>query len=148
MKWKLLPLAGLAAICCCGCTREQAASRPLTGNHVLEGGWLASDGTLFVFRPGGTFHGHDWQRSEIWGNWVALSRDRIGFQSLMHDSSYRPQYAIIDSANTQQMHYIVTGGNHFITARRIPAQEAEAAIQKIVKPAIHHPPDGRLKPVD
>ena len=37
------------------------------------------------------------------------------------------------------MDYIVTGGTHFIAAKRIPTDEAEAAIKMIVEQRIHYP---------
>jgi hypothetical protein len=118
-----------------------AACAPTRGGHPLEGGWLADDGTVFVFRPDGTFHGYDFRKREIWGNWVTLSDARIGFQSLLHDSFYNPQYAIIDATNRDRMNYIVTGGNHFIDARRVDPGEAAAAVRLVVEPAVHRPGD-------
>jgi hypothetical protein len=115
------------------------ACAPVRDPHPLEGGWLADDGTVFVFRPDGTFHGYDFRRREIWGNWVALSPARIGFQSLLHDSFYDPQYAIIDATNSARMDYIVTGGNHFIGARRVDPAEADAAVRMVVEPQVHRP---------
>lgn len=122
----------LAALCLAACEPER-------GTHPLEGGWLADDGTVFVFRPDGTFHGYDWRRKEIWGNWVVLSPVRIGFQSLLHDSFYNPQYAIINATNPARMDYIVTGGTNFIGARRVPPQEAAAAVRLVVEPEVHRP---------
>jgi hypothetical protein len=116
--------------------------------HALEGGWLADDGTVFLFRPDGTFHGYDFRHREIWGNWVSLSKERIGFQSLLHDSFYNPQYALVDPTDKEQMDYIVTGGTHFIRAERISAGEADAAIQMVVKPRIHHPKRAESVPGD
>jgi hypothetical protein len=116
---------------------EQPAPAPR--NHVLQGAWLADDGTIFIFRPDGTFHGVDFRRREIWGNWVKLSNQRIGFQSLLHDSYYNPQYAIIDPDDANAMDYIVTGGNNFIRAKRIPATEAQFAVDLIIAPEIHRP---------
>lgn len=115
------------------------ACEPPRGAHPLEGGWLADDGTVFVFRPDGTFHGIDWRKREIWGNWVTLSPSRIGFQSLLHDSFYNPQYAIINATNTARMDYIVTGGNNFIAARRVPPAEAEAAVRLVAEPQVQRP---------
>ncbi len=105
----------------------------------MEGGWLADDGTVFLFRPDGTFHGYDFRKREIWGNWVTLSNVRIGFQSLLHDSFYNPQYAILDATNRDRMDYIVTGGNHFIGARRVTPEEASAAVRLVVESALHRP---------
>ncbi len=112
---------------------------PPARTHALAGGWLATDGTIFDFRGDGTFHGVDWRGREIWGNWVTLSPTRIGFQSLMHDASYRPQYAIIDGDDRNRMDYIVTGGTHFIRARRVSPEEARAATALIVEPKLHRP---------
>lgn len=116
-----------------------AACQPPREAHPLEGGWLADDGTVFVFRPNGTFHGIDFRKREIWGNWVTLSPARIGFQSLLHDSFYNPQYAIINATDPARMDYIVTGGNHFIGARRVDPQEAAAAVRLIAEPEVHRP---------
>lgn len=122
----------LAVFLLAGCERPREA-------HPLEGGWLADDGTIFVFRPDGTFHGIDWRKREIWGNWVTLSPARIGFQSLLHDSFYNPQYAIINATNTARMDYIVTGGDNFIRARRVDPQEAVAAVRLVVEPEVRRP---------
>jgi hypothetical protein len=100
---------------------------------------LADDGTVFLFRPDGTFHGYDFRKREIWGNWVTLSNVRIGFQSLLHDSFYNAQYAILDATNRDRMDYIVTGGNHFIGAHRVTPEEAAAAVRLVVKSAVHRP---------
>ena len=116
-----------------------AACEPPRGAHPLEGGWLADDGTVFLFRPDGTFHGYDFRKREIWGNWVTLSDARIGFQSLLHDSFYNAQYAILDATNRDRMDYIVTGGNHFIGAHRVTPEEAAAAVRLVVKSAVHRP---------
>lgn len=116
-----------------------AACEPPREAHPLEGGWLAEDGTVFVFRPDGTFHGYDFRKREIWGNWVTLTPTRIGFQSLLHDSFYNPQYAIINETNRARMDYIVTGGNHFIGARRVDPREAAAAVRLVVEPEVHRP---------
>lgn len=115
------------------------ACEPPRGAHPLEGGWLADDGTIFVFRPDGTFHGIDFRKREIWGNWVTLSPTRIGFQSLLHDSFYNPQYAIINETNAARMDYIVTGGNHFIGARRVSPAEADAAVRLVAEPQVYRP---------
>jgi hypothetical protein len=112
---------------------------PRSREHVLVGGWLAEDGTIFNFRSDGTFHGIDWRSKEIWGNWVTLSDTRIGFQSLLHDSSYEPQYAIIDKTNHDAMDYIVTGGDSFIHAKRISPDKADAATELVVEPRLHYP---------
>jgi hypothetical protein len=128
-------IAAVAAFVLSSCDSQSPRSR----DHVLVGGWLAEDGTIFNFRPDGTFHGIDWRRKEIWGNWVTLSDTRIGFQSLLHDSSYEPQYAIIDKANHDAMDYIVTGGTGFIHAKRIPPDKADAATELVVEPSLHYP---------
>ncbi len=107
--------------------------------HPLVGAWLAEDGTIFDFRSDGTFHGVDFRKREIWGNWVTLSPSRIGFQSLLHDSFYDPQYAIIRERDADAMDYIVTGGNGFIAARRMETANARAAIEAVVAPQVHRP---------
>lgn len=107
--------------------------------HALVGGWAATDGTLFHFRADGTFHGVSCAQKELWGNWVTLSDTRIGFQSLMHDSFYRPQYAIISENSRDQMDYIVTGGTHFIHANRVTPEKVVAAIELAVEPKVHRP---------
>jgi hypothetical protein len=108
--------------------------------HVLEGAWLASDDTIFIFRPDGTFHGIDCNEREIWGNWVRLSDERIGFQSLLHDQFYDPQYAIINATNRARMDYIVTGGTGFIDAQRIPVSDASRRVETVIRAQIHRPP--------
>jgi hypothetical protein len=110
-----------------GCV--SSVSPPLAETHALVGGWKATDDTIFVFRNNGTFHGLDWHDREIWGNWVSLAPNRIGFQSLTHDSFYNPQYAVI-SEDKNIMNYIVTGGTRFIEAERIAIDEAETIIDK------------------
>lgn len=119
-------LAGLALLVLAGCaTRVKPAPAPEPPpRHALVGAWLARDDTVFVFRDDGTFVGVEMRGREIWGNWVTLDAARIGFQSLMHDVSYRPQYAVISAENPARMDYIVTGGTHFIPALRIGSDEA------------------------
>ena len=107
--------------------------------HALVGAWLATDGTIFNFHDDGTFHGIDFRKKEIWGNWVTLSPARIGFQSLLHDSSYQPQYAIIDPKNKNEMDYIVTGGTNFIHAKRIATEKANTTIEMVAEPQVHSP---------
>lgn len=107
--------------------------------HPLLGAWIADDNTIFHFRKDGTFHGLDWRQNEIWGNWVVLSETRIGFHSLLHDRSYRPQYAIIRNGESNKMDYIVTNGTHFISATRISAGDAKFWLEKIVEPKVHKP---------
>lgn len=104
-------------------------------SHALIGAWKASDATIFVFRDDGTFHGLDWRKREIWGNWVELSPNRIGFQSLRHDSFYRPQYAVI-GGDKESMDYIVTGGTSFIHSERIPIKEAYTIIERTLRDVI------------
>lgn len=110
-------------------------------SHALIGAWKADDRTIFIFRADGTFRGADFRKTEIWGNWVELSPTRIGFQSLLHDSFYRPQYAVI-SADKDQMNYIVTGGTRFIHARRIPVEEAYSTLDEILSAKIILPEPG------
>lgn len=107
----------------------------------MQGGWLCADGTVFHFREDKSFHGYDFRHRELWGNWVVLSEARIGFQSLMHDAFYNPQYAIVNVENPEEMNYIVTGGDHFISAERIPEAEAVAAINLVIAKTIHSPED-------
>lgn len=99
--------------------------------HALIGAWKATDGTIFVFRNDGTFHGIDWHHREIWGNWVTLAPNRIGFQSLTHDSYYLPQYAVI-SDHKNIMNYIITGGKRFIQAERITNIQAADEIEEVL----------------
>jgi hypothetical protein len=139
MKTFMHVLAVLCVFFTASCERPVISPDALEPKHALEGGWLANDGTVFLFRTDGTFHGYDFRKREIWGNWVSLSDVRIGFQSLLHDSFYNPQYAIIDIANKDRMDYIVTGGTHFIPAKRISTADAEAAIKVVVTQGIHHP---------
>ena len=115
------------------------AIAPAPAEHVLVGAWLATDGTIFIFRADGTFHGFDCAHKEIWGSWVTLSASRVGFQSLLHDRSYRPQYAIIDKTDRDAMDYIITGGTSFIHAKRIPLTKAEDAVEVVVEPQVHQP---------
>jgi hypothetical protein len=115
------------------------APQTRVNEHVFVGGWVAADGTLFHFRSDGTFHGADWRKKEIWGNWVMLSDQRIGFQSLLHDSFYNPQYAIINPKNKGSMDYIITDGTRFITARRISPDDAQKRINEIIEPQIIKP---------
>lgn len=135
-----ISLAGFALLVLAGCaTRAKPEPEP-PPRHALVGAWLARDDTVFVFRDDGTFVGADMRGREIWGNWVTLDAARIGFQGLMHDASYRPQYAVISAENPARMDYIVTNGKHFIPALRIGPDEArrrmdEALAGKIVLPA-------------
>lgn len=115
------------------------ALAPVPAEHVLAGAWLADDGTVFIFRADGTFHGFDYTHKEIWGNWVTLSPSRIGFQSLLHNASYLPQYAIIDKTDRDAMDYIVTRGSSFIHAKRIPLVKAEDAVEVVVEPQVQRP---------
>ena len=119
----------------CSCDRH----RPQETRHPLVGAWLANDGTIFHFRNDGSFHGIDWRKKEIWGNWVILSDSRIGFQSLLHDASYRPQYAVIRDQYPDRMDYIITDGTSFIAARRTDPAKAEAAIETAIQPGLHLP---------
>lgn len=129
-----LPLIAFTALIFCSCDTQQTQTK-----HPMIGAWLAHDGTIFNFRDDGTFHGIDLRKKEIWGNWVTLSKSRIGFQSLLHDSYYHPQYAIIQESNPDAMDYIVTGGTHFISASRIDPAKAAAAIELVVTPRLHLP---------
>ena len=131
--WQALAAPGRAQ------TAPAATPETTPAVHALVGAWLATDGTVFIFRKDGTFHGFDFRPKEIWGNWVTLSATRIGFQSLLHNESYQPQYAIIDKSNKDSKDYIVTGGNSFIKAARPPVEKAEAAVEVVVEPQVHHP---------
>lgn len=64
---------------------------------------------------------------------------RIGFQSLLHDSFYRPQYATLRDGDPDRMDYIVTGGTHFIEAERIDLLFARAEVERIIAPQVHQP---------
>ncbi len=139
MRYHLLIFVGLIITLFCSCDQSQKHQTTAVSSHILEGGWLASDGTVFLFRADGTFHGFDFRHREIWGNWVTLSKERVGFQSLLHDSYYAPQYAIIANNDTNQMNYIVTGGTHFISAKRLSIEEAEASIKVVIDRTIHKP---------
>ena len=130
----LILFAVLLCLSACDLNRQSPAP-----DHVLAGGWIADDGTIFLFRSNGSFHGVDCRNKEIWGNWVVLSDQRIGFQSLMHDSFYRPQYAIVNPKNKGSMDYIVTGGTRFIHARRISPEDAQGRIEAIVEPQVLKP---------
>jgi hypothetical protein len=68
-----------------------------------------------------------------------LSATRIGFQSLLHDSSYPPQYAIIGKGTSDEMDYMVTGGTNFIHAKRISTEKADTAIELVAEPQVHSP---------
>ncbi len=139
MNIKLIIVLVMSVCLSFSCNPDHKGSVATAPVHKLEGGWLASDGTVFVFRTDGTFHGIDLRFNEIWGNWVTLSDERIGFQSLLHASFYNPQYAIIDSADQNRMDYIVSDGDHFISAKRIPVEEANASIKTVVERSIHRP---------
>ena len=132
-----LRLLLLAATAMFLCSCDQAAMQGQ--RHPLVGAWLATDGTIFHFRDDRTFHGLDFRKREIWGNWVILSDSRIGFQSLLHDSFYDPQYAVIRKDDRNAMDYIVTGGTHFIPATRIDPSKADAAIELVIRPGLHLP---------
>jgi hypothetical protein len=121
------------------CKRSFFTAIATPQRHILVGSWKATDGTIFMFRNDGTFHGIDYRSKEIWGNWVTLSEERIGFQSLLHDATYRPQYAVIDKTNTNLMHYIITGGTSFIDASRIPDNDAEKKVQSVIVDQIYSP---------
>ena len=72
-----LPFPGMIAVMALA-SLLVGACEPRRAGHALEGGWLADDGTVFVFRPDGTFHGYDFRKHEIWGNraWRSFQADR------------------------------------------------------------------------
>ena len=76
---------------------------------------------------------------EIWGNWVPLSEERIGFQTLMHKNYYRPQYAIIRKGDSDKMDYIVSDANYFIEAKRVPLEGAKQAVEILTAPGVIWP---------
>ena len=144
MRLRTLLLISIACSFLGACDQEDSSPGYLSESdriHPMQGGWLGADGTVFHFRNDKTFHGYDFRHREFWGNWVVLSDERIGFQSLMHDAFYNPQYAIVDAENEQKMDYIVTGGEHFISAKRIPDNEAVAAINLVIEKSLHSPKD-------
>ncbi len=136
MIFKLRILTLLALVTLTSCEEPRPTADP---THSLVGAWLATDGTIFDFRSDGTFHGIDYAKREIWGNWIELSPARIGFQSLLHTTAYDPQYAIINQDDPDSMDYIYANGNAFIPAQRISVESARSAIELIVEPQIHHP---------
>ncbi|MEM9236001.1 MAG: hypothetical protein AAGB14_04430 [Verrucomicrobiota bacterium] len=147
MKTVLTSILLSASVLAVSCNQQRRPVKVEASGHVLEGGWLATDGTIFVFRPDGTFHGYDFRHREIWGNWVTLSAERIGFQSLLHGSYYLPQYAIIREGETDRMDFIVTGGEHFISAKRVAVDQAVASIDLVIEKELHRPEfnqDGEL----
>jgi hypothetical protein len=89
--------------------------------HALVGAWQASDGTVFIFRDDGTFTGRDYVNRRIFGSWVSLDAERIGFQSLMHAGVYLPQYAEV---TPQGMRYAYSDGSRFVEAAKIDPAEA------------------------
>ena len=137
MRRHLRSLIFVSLILCLSACHPPAT--PGVPDHVLVGGWVADDGTIFLFRSDGSFHGVDWKKREIWGNWVGLSDQRIGFQSLMHSSFYNPQYAVINPKNKGSMDYIVSDGTRFISGRRIPPEDAQSRIEAIVEPQVLNP---------
>lgn len=138
----LIPMLWLSIVVA-GCDRKvETVAIP---RHVLVGGWKADDATIFVYRNDGTFHGVDWRQREIWGNWVKLSDERIGFQSLMHASYYNPQYAIVGKSDANRMDYIISDGTRFISATRIEAEEAEVLINASTQQSVHKP--GETDPI-
>lgn len=142
MKLRATFLTSMTCLFLASCDQNDSvdeAAKETIPIHPMQGGWLGADGTVFHFRNDMTFHGYDFRHREIWGNWVVLSNERIGFQSLMHDSFYNPQYAFIQAEDRQKMDYIVTSGKHFISAERIPDSEAISAINLMVRKNLHFP---------
>lgn len=112
---------------------EAGESKPAP--HPMIGAWLAEDGTVFRFRADGTFVGIDFRAREIWGNWVAINEQRIGFQSLLSQSYYQPQYAVI-SAKPDEMDYSYSDRPGFIHAQRITEKDAETIIAEEAKKSV------------
>lgn len=110
-------------------TQDSPRTKP---PHALAGAWLAEDGTVFRFRENGTFVGIDFRAREIWGSWVVLDDRRIGFQSLLNQSYYRPQFAVI-AAKPDEMDYSYSDRPGFIHAQRISDKDAEAIIAEEAK---------------
>lgn len=128
--------SGLALVAVISCNTDSNKSSTA---HALVGAWQAEDKTVFLFRNDHSFHGIDFVGREIWGTWVELSDTRIGFQSLSYDSSYRPQYAIIRSEDSNQMDYINTGNISFTAAKRIEPEKAQIFIEMTATPLLHLP---------
>jgi hypothetical protein len=93
--------------------------------HALVGCWQAEDSTVFVFRDDGTFIGRDFRGRRIFGNWVGLNKEQIGFQSLMHGSFYSPQYAEVTSSG---MRYAYSDSPGFIDALSVDPITADRQI--------------------
>jgi len=89
--------------------------------HALVGAWEAADGTVFIFREDGTFTGRDYVNRRIFGSWVILDAERIGFQSLMHAGVYLPQYAEV---TPQGMRFAYSDGSRFVEAVKMDPAEA------------------------
>ena len=89
--------------------------------HKLAGSWEADDGTIFIFREDGTFIGRDYINRRIFGSWVALDPERIGFQSLMHAGVYLPQYAEV---TPRGMRYAYSDGSRFVDAVAMDPSQA------------------------
>jgi hypothetical protein len=128
--------SGMALFAVISCNRDSTKS---AAAHALVGAWQAEDKTVFLFRNDHSFHGIDFVGREIWGTWVELSDSRIGFQSLSYDSSYRPQYAIIRTEDSNQMDYINTGNISFTAAKRIEPEKAQIFIEMTATPMLHRP---------
>lgn len=114
--------------------------------HSLVGSWLASDKTIFSIRSNGTFVGKDMRGQLIWGNWVEIDKDRIGFQSLLHKTYYAPQFAVL---TPKGMQYAASDSDWFIRATRITDSEAQAGIASatpLLTPNSDETADGTGKP--
>jgi len=103
--------------------------RLLNPPHPLEGSWRSDDDTIFTFRHNGTFVGKDLRGILIWGNWVKIDGEKIGFQSLLHKSFYNPQYAV---STAEGMEYINSDSNNSIRAKKITESEASAGIDNAI----------------
>jgi hypothetical protein len=115
--------------------------RLFEADHLIEGAWQATDKTVFIFRHDGTFHGVDYRSREIWGSWVKLSDNRVGFHSLLYDRSYSPQYAVVDPEDRNHMDYIMTGKIKFIETHRMKLADAESFVAQAVSASVVMPGD-------
>ena len=99
-------------------------------SHPIVGCWRATDSTLFVFRVDGSFVGRDSARRQIWGSWVALTKEKAGFQSLLYANAYAPQTARVRG---DKMSYTMTPLFGAIDCVRITQAEAETELEKVFR---------------